>query len=308
MHLFSCDLQLVMTIIPKGLPIDKTAGMKYHFLRNRLVLLHLKRTAKRKKHMLNQFSRTELLFGKAAMEKLASSRVAVFGIGGVGGYVCEALVRSGVGAFDLIDDDKVCLTNLNRQIIATRKTVGKYKTDVMKERILEINPDAEVEVHKCFFLPENAGEFPFEDYDYIVDAVDTVTAKLELVMKAKEKGVPIISSMGAGNKLDPTMFRVADIYKTKVCPLAKVMRRELKKRGVKKLKVVYSEEQPVRPINDMAISCRNHCICPPGAANKCTERRDIPGSTAFVPSVVGLIIAGEVIKDLTKDVMVKAEQ
>ena len=258
--------------------------------------------------MLNQFSRTELLFGKAAMEKLASSRVAVFGIGGVGGYVCEALVRSGVGAFDLIDDDKVCLTNLNRQIIATRKTIGKYKTDIMKERILEINPDAEVEVHKCFFLPENAGEFPFEDYDYIVDAVDTVTAKLELVMKAKEKGVPIISSMGAGNKLDPTMFRVADIYKTKVCPLAKVMRRELKKRGVKKLKVVYSEEQPVRPINDMAISCRNHCICPPGAAHKCTERRDIPGSTAFVPSVVGLIIAGEVIKDLTRDVMVKSEQ
>ena len=258
--------------------------------------------------MLNQFSRTELLFGKAAMEKLASSRVAVFGIGGVGGYTCEALVRSGVGAFDLIDDDKVCLTNLNRQIIATRKTVGKYKAEVMKERMLEINPDVKVEIHKCFFLPENADEFPFEDYDYIVDAVDTVTAKLELVMKAKEKGVPIISSMGAGNKLDPTMFRVADIYKTKVCPLAKVMRRELKKRGVKKLKVVYSEEQPVRPINDMAISCRNHCICPPGAAHKCTERRDIPGSTAFVPSVGGLIIAGEVIKDLTRDVMVKSEQ
>ena len=258
--------------------------------------------------MLNQFSRTELLFGKAAMEKLASSRVAVFGIGGVGGYTCEALVRSGVGAFDLIDDDKVCLTNLNRQIIATRKTVGKYKAEVMKERMLEINPDVKVEIHKCFFLPENADEFPFEDYDYIVDAVDTVTAKLELVMKAKEKGVPIISSMGAGNKLDPTMFRVADIYKTKVCPLAKVMRRELKKSGVKKLKVVYSEEQPTRPINDMAISCRNHCICPPGAAHKCTERRDIPGSTAFVPSVVGLIIAGEVIKDLTKDVIVKAEE
>ena len=173
---------------------------------------------------------------------------------------------------------------------------------------MEINPDVKVEIHKCFFLPENADEFPFEDYDYIVDAVDTVTAKLELVMKAKEKGVPIISSMGAGNKLDPTMFRVADIYKTKVCPLAKVMRRELKKRGVKKLKVVYSEEQPTRPINDMAISCRNHCICPPGAAHKCTERRDIPGSTAFVPSVVGLIIAGEVIKDLTKDVIVKAEE
>ena len=295
--------------------------MKYHFLSNSYGLCTVcalydqqhdatdkQVTDKEEKHMLNQFSRTELLFGKAAMEKLASSRVAVFGIGGVGGYVCEALVRSGVGAFDLIDDDKVCLTNLNRQIIATRKTVGKYKTDVMKERILEINPDAEVEVHKCFFLPENAGEFSFEDYDYIVDAVDTVTAKLELVMKAKEKGVPIISSMGAGNKLDPTMFRVADIYKTKVCPLAKVMRRELKKRGVKNLKVVYSEEQPVRPINDMAISCRNHCICPPGAAHKCTERRDIPGSTAFVPSVVGLIIAGEVIKDLTRDVMVKSEQ
>ena len=237
------------------------------------------------------------------------SRVAVFGIGGVGGYTCEALVRSGVGAFDLIDDDKVCLTNLNRQIIATRKTVGKYKAEVMKERMLEINPDCKgsrsTNASSCRRTQTN---FHFEDYDYIVDAVDTVTAKLELVMKAKEKGVPIISSMGAGNKLDPTMFRVADIYKTKVCPLAKVMRRELKKRGVKKLKVVYSEEQPTRPINDMAISCRNHCICPPGAAHKCTERRDIPGSTAFVPSVVGLIIAGEVIKDLTKDVIVKAEE
>lgn len=251
--------------------------------------------------MLNQFSRTELLFGKDAMEKLANSRVAVFGIGGVGGYVCEALVRSGVGAFDLIDDDKVCLTNLNRQIIATRKTVGKYKTDVMMERMLEINPQVKVEVHKCFFLPENADEFPFEEYDYIVDAVDTVTAKISLVMKANEVGVPIISSMGAGNKLDPSAFRVADIYKTKVCPLAKVMRRELKKRGIKKLKVVYSEEQPTRPIEDMSISCRTNCICPPGAKHKCTERRDIPGSTAFVPSVAGLIIAGEVIKDLTKE-------
>ena len=258
--------------------------------------------------MLNSFSRTELLLGHPAMEALKHARVAVFGIGGVGGYACEALVRSGVGAFDLIDDDKVCLTNINRQIIATRRTVGQYKADVMRDRMLDINPQADIRVHRCFFLPENADEFPFEDYDYIVDAVDTVTAKLELVMKAKEKGVPIISSMGAGNKLDPTMFRVADIYKTKVCPLAKVMRRELKKRGVKKLKVVYSEEQPTRPINDMAISCRNHCICPPGAAHKCTERRDIPGSTAFVPSVVGLIIAGEVIKDLTKDVIVKAEE
>lgn len=250
--------------------------------------------------MLNQFSRTELLFGKEAMDKLQNSRVAVFGIGGVGGYVCEALVRSGVYHFDLIDDDQVCLTNLNRQIIATRKTVGQYKVDVMRERILEINPDADVSVHKCFFLPENADEFPFEKYDYVVDAVDTVTAKIELVMKAQEKGVPIISSMGAGNKLDPSAFKVADIYKTRVDPLARVMRREMKKRGVKKLKVVYSEEDPKRPIEDMAVSCRNNCICPPGAQHKCTERRDIPGSTAFVPSVAGLIIAGEVIKDLTK--------
>ena len=250
--------------------------------------------------MLTQFSRTELLFGKEAMDKLAGSKVAVFGIGGVGGYVCEALVRSGVGAFDLIDDDKVCLTNLNRQIIATRSTVGKYKTDVMRDRMLDINPKVDVEVHKCFFLPENADDFPWDSYDYVVDAVDTVTAKIALVMKCKEKNIPIISSMGAGNKLDGSQFKVADIYKTKVCPLAKVMRRELKKRGVKKLKVVYSEEIPTRPIEDMAISCRNHCICPPGAEHKCTERRDLPGSVAFVPSVAGLIIAGEVAKDLIR--------
>ena len=251
--------------------------------------------------MLNQFSRTELLLGKEAMDKLQNSRVAVFGIGGVGGYVCEALVRSGIGAFDLIDDDKVCLTNLNRQIIATRKTVGQYKTEVMRDRILEINPKADVRIHQCFYLPENASDFDFSEYDYVVDAVDTVTAKLELIMRAKESGTPVISSMGAGNKLDASAFRVADIYKTKVCPLAKVMRRELKKRGVKKLKVVYSEEQPIRPVEDMAISCRSHCICPPGAKHKCTERRDIPGSVAFVPSVVGLIIAGEVVKDLTAE-------
>ena len=250
--------------------------------------------------MLTQFSRTELLLGKEAMERLSNARVAVFGIGGVGGYVCEALVRSGIGTLDLIDDDKVCLTNLNRQIIATRKTVGKYKTEVMKERILDINPKAVVNIHNCFFLPENADEFPFEKYDYVVDAVDTVTAKIAIIMKAKEKNVPVISSMGAGNKLDASMFRVTDIYKTKVCPLAKVMRRELKKRGVKKLKVVYSEELPTRPLEDMSISCRNHCICPPGAQHKCTERRDIPGSVAFVPSVAGLIIAGEVIKDLSR--------
>ncbi len=251
--------------------------------------------------MLNQFSRTQLLLGEESMKKLTDMRVAVFGIGGVGGYVCEALVRTGIGHFDLIDDDKVCLTNLNRQIIATRKTVGLYKADVMKERMLEINPNVEVNVYKCFFLPENADEFPFADYDYVIDAVDTVTAKVELVMKCKEMNVPIISSMGAGNKLDASAFKVADIYKTKMCPLAKVMRHEMKKRGVKKLKVVYSEEKPTRPIEDMSISCRTHCICPPGAQHKCTERRDIPGSVAFVPSVAGMIIAGEVIKDLTKD-------
>ena len=204
--------------------------------------------------MLNQFSRTQLLLGENAMQELANKRVAVFGIGGVGGYACEALVRSGIGAFDLIDDDKVCLTNLNRQIIATRKTVGKYKTEVMKERMLEINPNVDVRIHNCFFLPENADKFPFDEYDYIIDAVDTVTAKISIIMKANELGIPVISSMGAGNKLDPTAFMVADIYKTRVCPLAKVMRRELKKRGVKKLKVVYSEEQPTRPIEDMSIT------------------------------------------------------
>ena len=248
--------------------------------------------------MLNQFSRTELLLGKDAMERLTNAKVAVFGIGGVGGYVCEALVRSGVGSFDLIDEDKVCLTNLNRQIIATRKTVGQYKVDVMKQRMLDINPEVQVETHKCFFLPENAEEFPFQEYDYVIDAVDTVTAKLEIILQAKKYNVPVISCMGAGNKLDASQFRVADIYKTKMCPLAKVMRRELKKRGVRKLKVVYSEEKPIRPLEDMSISCRNHCICPPGAAHKCTERRDIPGSVAFVPAVAGLVLAGEVVKDL----------
>ena len=250
--------------------------------------------------MLNQFSRTQLLIGEAAINKLQKSRVAVFGIGGVGGYVCEALVRSGVGAFDLVDDDKVCLTNLNRQIIATRKTVGKYKADVMKERMLDINPDVDVRIHRCFFLPENADDFPFDEYDYVVDAVDTVTAKIELILRAKAHNVPIISAMGAGNKLDPGRFKIADIYQTSVCPLARVMRRELKKRHVKNLKVVYSDEQPIRPLEDMSISCRTGCICPPGAQHKCTEKRAIPGSTAFVPSVAGLIIAGEVVKDLCK--------
>lgn len=249
--------------------------------------------------MLTQFSRTELLLGKEAMEKLSRSRVAVFGIGGVGGYVCEALVRSGVGAFDLVDDDKVCPSNLNRQIIATHKTIGKYKTEVMKERILEINPEADVRLHQCFFLPENADTFPFEEYDYVVDAVDTVTAKIELVMRAQAAGVPVISSMGAGNKLDGSQFRVADIYKTRMCPLAKVMRRELKKRGVEKLKVVYSEEEPIKPLKNIAVSCTaDDGICPTAAEHKFTKRREIPGSVAFVPSVAGLIIAGEVVKDL----------
>lgn len=249
--------------------------------------------------MLNQFSRTELIFGHEGMERLYNARVAIFGIGGVGGYTAEALARSGVGELDLIDDDRVCLTNLNRQIFATRKTVGKFKVDVAEERILEINPKAVVHTYKTFYAPNTAEEFDFSQYDYIVDAIDTVTGKLELVEQAVKSGTPIICSMGAGNKVDPTAFRVADISKTSVCPLARVMRRELKRRGIKHLKVVYSEEPPLTPIDDMAISCRAHCICPPGTARKCTQRRQVPGSNAFVPSVVGLIIAGEVVKDLS---------
>ena len=234
--------------------------------------------------MLNWLSRTELLLGKSVMERLKQSRVAVFGIGGVGGYVVEALVRSGVGEIDLIDNDKVCLTNLNRQIIATQRTIGQYKVDVMKERILDINPCAKVHTYPCFFLPENADEFPFAKYHYVVDAVDTVTAKIELVMKAQQENVPIISSMGAGNKLDAGKFQVADIYETKVCPLARVMRRELKKRGIKKLKVVYSQEEPIQ------------CLC----EDALKEYGSNVGSIAFVPSVVGLLMAQEVVRDLGK--------
>lgn len=222
---------------------------------------------------MNQFSRTELLVGAEGIEKLKKSRVAVFGIGGVGGYVVEALARSGVGTLDLIDHDKVSLTNLNRQIIATHSTIGRYKVDVAKERILDINPEAVVYPYKTFFMPETAAEFNFYAYDYVVDAIDTVTGKIQLVMQADASHTPIISSMGAGNKMNPAAFKVADIYRTSVCPLAKVMRRELKNRGIKQLKVVYSEEVPV------------------------TKER-IPGSNAFVPSVAGLIIAGEVVKDL----------
>ncbi len=282
--------------------VSRLLVRKASFLLRNLYLLYEQvcRSCKERDYkMLNQFSRTELLLGKEAMEKLNNSRVAVFGIGGVGGYTVEALVRSGVGIFDLFDDDKICLTNLNRQIIATRKTVGQYKVDVMKERILDINPNATVYTHKTFYSPEVSADYDFSQYTYIVDAVDTVTAKLELVEQARKANVPMISSMGAGNKLDPTAFEVADIYQTSVCPLARVMRRELKKRGIDKLKVVYSKEQPLTPIDDMAISCRAHCICPPGTARKCTQRRQVPGSTAFVPSVAGLIIAGEVIKDLS---------
>ena len=249
--------------------------------------------------MLNQFSRTQLLLGQEGMERLYRARVAVFGIGGVGGYTVEALARSGVGTLDLIDDDKVCLTNLNRQIFATRKTVGQYKVDVAQQRILEINPKAVVHTYKTFYAPQTAELFDFSQYDYVVDAIDTVTGKLELVEQAEKAGVPIISSMGAGNKMDPTAFEVADIYETSVCPLARVMRKELKRRGIRKLKVVYSKEPPMTPIDDMSISCRTNCICPPGTARKCTQRRQVPGSNAFVPSVVGLIIAGEVVKDLT---------
>lgn len=249
--------------------------------------------------MLNQFSRTQLIFGKEAINKLQGSRVAIFGIGGVGGYVADALVRSGVGEIDIIDDDKVCMTNINRQLIATFKTVGHYKVDVMEERLKDINPKVIVHTYKCFYLPETSDQFDFSKYNYVIDAIDTVTAKIDIILKCKENNVPIISAMGAGNKINPAMLEVADIYDTSVDALARVMRRELKKRNVKKLKVVYSKEKALRPIEDMSISCRTHCICPPGTVHKCTDRRDIPGSTSFVPSVMGLIIASEVIKDLT---------
>lgn len=232
--------------------------------------------------MMNQFSRTELLLGSGSMEKLKNSHIAVFGIGGVGGHAAEALARSGVGSLDLIDSDVISVTNINRQIIATLDRVGQYKTDVMKERIALINPEAQITVHRKFFLPENSDDFDFTLYDYVIDAVDTVSAKIEMVMKAQTVGTPIICSMGAGNKLDPTAFEVADLYATSVCPLARVMRTELRKRGVKKLKVVYSKELPITPLPSV---------------EEC-GKRTVPGSTAFVPSVAGLIIAGEVIKDI----------
>jgi tRNA A37 threonylcarbamoyladenosine dehydratase len=245
--------------------------------------------------MLNQFSRTELVIGKAGVEKLNNAKVAIFGLGGVGSFVLEGLVRAGIGNFVLIDDDKICLTNLNRQILATRKTVGQPKVEVAKQRILDINPNANVEIHQEFFMPETEGILD-NSIDYIVDCIDTVTAKIELVVRAEKLNVPIISCMGTGNKLDPTRFEVTDIYKTSICPLAKVMRKELRNRGIKKLKVVYSKEEPVKLNETVENSCKHNCICPPGTKRKCTIRNQVPGSISFVPSVAGLIIAGEVVK------------
>ncbi|MGE4283192.1 MAG: ThiF family adenylyltransferase [Clostridia bacterium] len=248
--------------------------------------------------MLHSFSRTELLLGTDGLEKLCQSKISIFGIGGVGSFTVEALARSGVGKFVLIDDDTVCLTNINRQLHATRKTVGKPKVDLMRDRIMEINPKAQVTVYQEFYSEENAQRLIHNDSDYIIDAIDTVSAKLDLIVRAKEKNIPVMSSMGAGNKLDPTRFEVTDIYKTSIDPLARVMRRELRKRGIESLKVVYSKEEPLTPL-ELDSTCRTDCIC----SNKertCTVRRQIPGSVAWVPSVAGLIIAGEVIKDLVK--------
>lgn len=235
--------------------------------------------------MLNEFSRTELLIGSEALKKLENSHIAVFGIGGVGGYIAEALARSGVGKLDIFDNDIVSLTNINRQIIATHKTIGMPKVEAMKQRIADINPSAQVNAYQTFYMPENSSEFDFSKYDYIADAVDTVTAKIEIAVQAQKCGTPLISSMGAGNKLNPAMFEVSDIYKTSVCPLAKVMRRELKARGIKKLKVVYSKEQPLKPV---------------GETEEISAKRAVPGSTAFVPSVAGLIMASEIIKDIIR--------
>ena len=238
--------------------------------------------------MRDHLSRTELLIGTEGIDRLQRSHIAVFGIGGVGGFAAEALARAGIGALDLIDSDTVSLSNLNRQIIATRETIGRYKTEVMADRIHTIDPELKVRVFNCFYLPETADQFDFTQYDYVVDAVDTVTAKLEIILRAREAGVPVISSMGAGNKLDPSRFRVADIYQTSVCPLAKVMRRELKKRGVTELKVVYSTEPPVSPKG-------------PASEAPSAGRRSVPGSISFVPSAAGLVLAGEVIRDLIRD-------
>ncbi len=239
--------------------------------------------------------------GQEALDRLRACRVAVFGVGGVGGSVVETLARSGVGTIDVIDDDKVCLTNLNRQILATRATIGMYKVDAAEERVHQIDPDIKVIKHKMFYLPgETADQIDFHDFDYVVDSLDTMSAKIDIVMQAKEAGVPVISCMGAGNRVDPSKLQVTDIYKTSMDPLSKIMRKEMKKRRVRKLKVVFSTEPPIRPLSDSDNSCRNHCICPPGTKRKCTQRRDIPGSTSFVPPSAGIMAASEVVLDLTE--------
>lgn len=248
--------------------------------------------------MLNQFSRTELLIKSEGIEKLKNSKIAVFGIGGVGSFVVEGLVRAGVGNFVLIDDDKICLTNLNRQIIATRKTIGKYKVDVAKERILEINPDAKVETYQEFYMPDSKTNIINKEIDYVIDCVDTVTAKIEIIEQCKKLNIPVISSMGTGNKLDPSKFEITDIFKTSICPLAKVMRKELKKRNIDNLKVIYSKEEPIKIDDNSNSSCKTNCICPPGTKRKCAIRNQVPGSISFVPSVAGLMIAGEVVRDI----------
>ncbi len=250
--------------------------------------------------MLNQFSRTELLIGEEAIEKLQNAKVAIFGVGGVGSFVVEGLVRAGVGHFVIVDDDKICLTNLNRQIIATRKTIGKYKVDVAKERILEINPNATVETYQEFYMPDSKSNILTHDLDYVIDCIDTVTAKIELVMNCKKLNIPIISAMGTGNKLDPSKFEITDIYKTSVCPLAKVMRKELRKRNIDSLKVIYSKEEPIKINQESNSSCKTNCICPPGTKRKCAIRNQVPGSISFVPSVAGLMIAGEIVREIIK--------
>ena len=248
--------------------------------------------------MLNQFSRTELLIKKEGIEKLQNVKIAIFGLGGVGSFVVEGLVRVGVKNFVLIDDDKICLTNLNRQIIATRKTIGKYKVDVMKERILEINPDCNVETHQVIVMPGSETNIITNDLSYVIDCVDTVTAKLEIITQCKDKNIPVISAMGTGNKLDPSKFEITDIYKTSVCPLAKAMRKELRKRNIKDLKVIYSKEEPIKIDEYSNSSCKTNCICPPGTKRKCTIKNQVPGSISFVPSVAGLMMAGEVVREI----------
>lgn len=250
--------------------------------------------------MLNQFSRTEIVIGRNNLAKLAGAHVCIFGIGGVGGYVVEALARSGVGEMTLIDDDKVCLTNINRQILATRKTVGQYKVDAAEERIHAICPDIKINKFTCFYLPSEREKFDFTQYDYIIDCIDTVTAKLDIIEEAQRVGIPILSCMGCGNRIDPSKLTITDIFKTKGDPLARVMRTECRKRKIQKLKVVYSTEQPIKPLDDPEISCRTNCICPPGTKRKCTDRRDIPGSTAFVPAAAGILAASVCCQDIMK--------